>query len=183
VEFEWDPTKAEVNLRKHGVTFEFATAVFLDPDRIEELDGQHTDEERWIATGRVEQFVLVVVFTLRGEIFGSFQREREFAMSTSNTGLIRFKLDPKNPPAMTPEQLQALRDLRDEDIDLSDIPDQSKREGWRRVSDLVPEENKQQITLRLDAEVLAFFKATGKRYQSRINAALREYMLAHRAER
>ena len=101
-------------------------------------------------------------------------------MSTSGTGLVRFKLDPKNPPTMTPEQLQALRDLRDEDIDLSDIPDQSQRTGWRRVSDLVPEENKQQITLRLDAEVLAFFKATGKRYQSRINAALREYMLAHR---
>jgi uncharacterized protein (DUF4415 family) len=51
------------------------------------------------------------------------------------------------------------------------------------VMDLVPEENKQQITLRLDAEVLAFFKSTGRRYQSRINAALREYMLAHRAPR
>jgi len=88
---------------------------------------------------------------------------------------------------MTPEQLQALRDLRDEDIDLSDIPDQSHKTGWRRASqpvmELVPEENKQQITLRLDAEVLAFFKSTGKRYQSRINAALREYMLAHRVPR
>jgi uncharacterized protein (DUF4415 family) len=104
-------------------------------------------------------------------------------MSTSDTELVRFKLDPKNPPTMTPEQLQALRDLRDQDIDLREIPDQSHRAGWRRVSDLVPEENKQQITLRLDAEVLAFFKSTGKRYQSRINAALREYMLAHRAPR
>jgi uncharacterized protein (DUF4415 family) len=44
---------------------------------------------------------------------------------------------------------------------------------------LVSEENKQQITLRLDAEVLAFFKAAGKKYQSRIHAALREFMLAH----
>jgi len=101
-------------------------------------------------------------------------------MSTSDTGLIKFKLDPKNPPTMTPEQLQALRNLRDEDIDFSDVPPITDFTGWRRVSDLVPEENKQQITLRLDAEVLAFFKATGKRYQSRINAALREYMLAHR---
>ena len=102
-------------------------------------------------------------------------------MSTSDTGLIKFKLDPKNPPTMTPEQLQALRNLRDEDIDFSDVPPITDFTGWRRVSDLVPEENKQQITLRLDAEVLAFFKATGKRYQSRINAALREYMLAHRS--
>jgi uncharacterized DUF497 family protein len=67
VEFEWDPAKAEANLRKHGVTFDFATAEFLDPDRIEELDDKHLDEERWIATGRVELFVLVVVFTLRDE--------------------------------------------------------------------------------------------------------------------
>jgi uncharacterized DUF497 family protein len=67
VEFEWDPTKAEANLRKHGITFDFATAVFLDPDRIEELDDEHVAEERWIATGRVEQFILVVIFTLRDE--------------------------------------------------------------------------------------------------------------------
>ena len=81
---------------------------------------------------------------------------------------------------MTAEQLQALREDRDQDIDLSDISDPSKRTGWRRVSDLVPEENKQQSTLRLDAEVLTFFKATGKRYPSRINDALRESMLAQR---
>jgi uncharacterized protein (DUF4415 family) len=52
-----------------------------------------------------------------------------------------------------------------------------KRESdWRSVSDLVPTENKTQITLRLDAEVIDFFRATGRRYQSRINAALREYV-------
>jgi uncharacterized protein (DUF4415 family) len=100
-------------------------------------------------------------------------------MSSSNTGMVQFRLDPDNPPTMTEEQLQALRDLHDEDIDLSDIPDQIGKTGWRRVSELVSEENKQQITLRLDAEVLAFFKSTGKRYQSRINAALREYMNSH----
>ena len=49
-----------------------------------------------------------------------------------------------------------------------------------RPGALVPAENKQQVTLRLDADVLDFFKETGKRYQSRINAALREYMAAHR---
>jgi uncharacterized protein (DUF4415 family) len=80
---------------------------------------------------------------------------------------------------MTPEQKQRLRDLRDEEIDLSDIPLQTGG-GWRRVSELVPAENKQQITLRLDAEVIEFFRATGRRYQSRINAALREYVHAQK---
>jgi uncharacterized protein (DUF4415 family) len=78
---------------------------------------------------------------------------------------------------MTPEQMQALRDLRDEEIDYSDIPP-LRTTGWRRVSELVPAENKQQITLRLDADLIAFFRATGRRYQSRINAALREYVTA-----
>lgn len=75
--------------------------------------------------------------------------------------------------------MKALRELRDEDIDYSDIPPQPST-GWRRVSDLVPAENKQQITLRLDSDVIEFFRGTGRRYQSRINAALRDYMNAQK---
>ena len=100
-------------------------------------------------------------------------------MSTSNTGMVRFTLDPENPPKMTPEQMQALRELRDEDIDFSDIP-RLTSSGWRRVSDLIPAENKKQITLRLDADVIAFFRSTGRLYQSRINAALRDYVNAQK---
>ena len=96
--------------------------------------------------------------------------------------LVTFRYDPNNPPTMTEEQLQALRDLRDEHIDFSDIPNQAGTTGWRRVSDHVPTENKQQITLRLDADLPAFFKSTGKRHQTRINAALREYMLSQKAQ-
>jgi uncharacterized protein (DUF4415 family) len=69
--------------------------------------------------------------------------------------------------------------MRDEDIDFSDIPEQTGG-GWRRVSELVPAENKQQITLRLDADLISFFRSTGRRYQSRINAALREYVTAQK---
>jgi uncharacterized protein (DUF4415 family) len=83
---------------------------------------------------------------------------------------------------LTAEERKAWKELQempDEAIDYSDIPPQPST-GWRRVSDLVPEENKQQITLRLDADVLEFFRATGRRYQSRINAALREYVNAQK---
>ncbi len=103
-------------------------------------------------------------------------------MKERSTGLVRFQLDPDSAPKLTPEEQKAweqLKDLRDEDIHLSDMPEQADKTGWRRVSELVPEANKEQITLRLDADVLAFFRSTGRRYQSRINAALREYMLAH----
>lgn len=66
VEFEWDPAKARINLRKHGVEFPYATRVFADPNRIEHPDvNDHEGEERWLAIGRVEEFVLVVVYTTR----------------------------------------------------------------------------------------------------------------------
>jgi uncharacterized protein (DUF4415 family) len=83
---------------------------------------------------------------------------------------------------LTTEERQAwkeLQEMRDEDIDFSDIPEQTGG-GWRRVSELVPAENKQQITLRLDADLISFFRSTGRRYQSRINAALREYVTAQK---
>jgi uncharacterized protein (DUF4415 family) len=103
-------------------------------------------------------------------------------MNSEPTGLVTYWLDPDNPPTLTPEERQAWKDLQemgDEAIDYSDIPPQTGG-GWRRVSELIPAENKQQITLRLDAEVIAFFRATGRRYQSRINAALREYVSAQK---
>ena len=100
-------------------------------------------------------------------------------MNSSKTGMVRYRFDPDNPPRMTPEQMQALRELRDEDIDLSDIPEQTGG-GWRRVSELIPAENKRKITLRLDADVIEFFRGTGRRYQSRINAALRDYVNAQK---
>jgi uncharacterized DUF497 family protein/uncharacterized protein (DUF4415 family) len=171
VEFEWDPAKAEANLRKHGVSLDFATGVFFDPHRIEQPeDCDYDGEIREQVIGLVQGFVLFVVFTVR------FDTIR--IISATNTGMVRFRYDPDNPPTMTEEQLQTLRDLRDEDIDLSEMPE--RLTGWRRVSDLVPDENKQQVTLRLDADLLAYFKSTGKRYQSRINAVLRAYMLAQR---
>jgi len=78
------------------------------------------------------------------------------------------------------ERMKSIAAMPDENIDYSDIPRQTGVMQWTRPSALVPAENKQQVTLRLDADVLGFFKGTGKRYQSRINAALREYMNAHR---
>jgi uncharacterized DUF497 family protein len=67
VNFEWDPDKAALNHRKHRITFPYATRVFLDPFRQERLDTREEyGEERWVALGRVDDWVLLVVYTLRG---------------------------------------------------------------------------------------------------------------------
>jgi uncharacterized protein (DUF4415 family) len=101
-------------------------------------------------------------------------------MSAKRTGTVRFRLDPQRPPTLTAKQKKALRAKRDENIDYSDLPSQSDVR-WTRPGALIPSENKQQITLRLDSDIVAFFRSTGKRYQSRINAALREYMKTQKA--
>ncbi len=51
--YEWDPKKAKTNLRKHGVSFEEAATVFLDPLAVTYPDPDHSDEEtREITIGR-----------------------------------------------------------------------------------------------------------------------------------
>lgn len=100
-----------------------------------------------------------------------------------NANTFKLTLDPKKPKALTVAQrkrLAALAAMPDSQIDYSDIPRTRRKVQWSRPGALVPAENKRQITLRLDAEVLTFFKDTGARYQSRINAVLREYVSAHR---
>jgi uncharacterized protein (DUF4415 family) len=99
-------------------------------------------------------------------------------MKEKTTGVVRFSFDPANPPKLTSAQKKQLRELKNRKIDYSDIPSQ-RGAKWTRPEELVPAGNKKQITVRLDADVLEFFKKTGTKYQSRINAALREYMKAH----
>jgi uncharacterized DUF497 family protein len=66
--FEWDKEKAKANLKKHRVSFDEATTVFLDPFSITILDPDHSvDELRFIDIGSSDKGrVLVVVHTERG---------------------------------------------------------------------------------------------------------------------
>ena len=93
---------------------------------------------------------------------------------------VTHRIDLSNPPvpdAAQQQRLQALAALPDADIDYSDIPDMSAA-NWRRAAALPAP--KRQITLRIDSDVLDFFRDTGPRYQSRINAVLRAWVLAQK---
>lgn len=67
--FEWDPVKAEENLRKHGVSFPEAASAFADELSLTEMDEAHSEaEERYVLTGiSVRQRLVVVVHTERGQ--------------------------------------------------------------------------------------------------------------------
>ncbi|MBL8453867.1 MAG: BrnA antitoxin family protein [Zoogloea sp.] len=75
------------------------------------------------------------------------------------------------------EELKALSALPDEAIDYSDIP-VSTPDDWQQAQvGQFYRPIKQQLTLRIDADVVAWFKAQGKGYQTRINELLRRAML------
>ena len=68
VDFEWDTAKELVNRSKHGVDFRTATKVFLDPHVLEFDDVDSAGGLRFNAIGLVEGRMLIVTYTMRGEI-------------------------------------------------------------------------------------------------------------------
>lgn len=66
---------------------------------------------------------------------------------------------------------------KDEDIDYSDLPEQG--EDFFKNAVLRMPEKKTVITIRVDNDVLAWFRAQGRGYQTRIGGLLRAYMEAH----
>ncbi|WP_428103706.1 BrnA antitoxin family protein [Candidatus Palauibacter sp.] len=72
---------------------------------------------------------------------------------------------------LTPEQIAAVKDER---IDFSDIPELD--EGFWERAELVEPDLTDQITMRVKRSVLAYFKAPGKGYQTRMNRVLESYV-------
>lgn len=67
IEFEWDETKAQSNVEKHGITFEEAAEVFFDPF-YQGGDASVDDEQREFIIGySLSIRILLVVYVERGE--------------------------------------------------------------------------------------------------------------------
>ena len=79
-------------------------------------------------------------------------------------------------PAQTAE-LAALATLPDARIDMSDIPPLTQAFWKNAVRNPFYRPVKQQVTVRLDADVLAWLRSTGRGYQGRLNDILRQAML------
>ena len=93
-------------------------------------------------------------------------------MSRKNT--TRFTLNPEHPPKASKALLKKLDAMKDEDIDYSGIPELT--EDFFRLAKILRPSEKRVVTMRLDEEVLDWFKAQGDGYQSHINAILRSFV-------
>ena len=70
--------------------------------------------------------------------------------------------------------------LKDKDIDYSDIPDLDD-EFWAKAK-IVEPRSKQAVTIRYDREVIEWFRAQGKGYQTRMNAVLLTYVNSQQSD-
>jgi uncharacterized protein (DUF4415 family) len=75
---------------------------------------------------------------------------------------------------------ERLAKMDDQNVDTSDIPELGE-DFFRRAELRVPV--KKAVTIRLDADVLEWFKGQGVGYQTRINQLLRQYMQAQQSHR
>lgn len=95
------------------------------------------------------------------------------------TKIVRYKLDVANPPRLTPEQeveLAVLAAMPDEEIDFSDIPETTEAMWKNAVVGKFYRPIKKQVTVRIDADILAWLQSSGAGYQTRLNQLLREAM-------
>lgn len=143
---EEDPAKNKSNKTKHGIDFETAQLVFDDPFFVSFIERVEDGEERWHAIGMIEDVLLIT----RGNYMKKFTAAKR-------------------------KRLANLAKLPESRIDLSDIPEINNLPSDAVVGEFY-RPRKTSVTIRLDADVLAWLKAAGEGYQTRVNTYLRTLM-------
>ena len=90
---------------------------------------------------------------------------------------VRKPLTECKPTAKRKRELQRLAARPDSEINLSDIPELTDKFWQNAVRNPFYRPIKKQVTLRLDADVIAWLRKHGKGYQTKANSLLREMML------
>ncbi|HJX95057.1 MAG TPA: BrnA antitoxin family protein [Candidatus Acidoferrum sp.] len=93
------------------------------------------------------------------------------------TKIVRKNLSSSTISTIHKRRLSKVAQRPDSEIDLSDIPELTERFWQNAVRNPFYRPVKRQLTLRLDADVVAWLRKAGKGYQTRANALLRDAML------
>jgi uncharacterized protein len=78
MKFEWDDQKSDSNKLKHGIGFNDATALWIDPSRVE-FKTSFPDEDRFVLIGMMDDKIWTAIFTIRNQAVRiiSVRRARE----------------------------------------------------------------------------------------------------------
>ena len=70
--FEWDEEKNEENVRKHGLTFSDAEAIFASPMLVDTDRRKDYGEDRFIGIGFLKNFIVTVAYTEQADVIRVF---------------------------------------------------------------------------------------------------------------
>jgi uncharacterized protein (DUF4415 family) len=174
MEFEWNEEKAEANLAKHGIDFEDAIAIFegatleVRSDREGKSGGGRSG--CWRASRSPSS-------TLRAEVTAGSSRHGGHGRM-SEQRITRRTLADKRRGRTDWDRLRGMSEAEIEANAAADADNPTWTDAELAAAALVlpAEDAKVPVSIRLDAEVLDYFKAAGRGYQSRINAVLLGYV-------
>lgn len=159
------------------MSFELAQLVFDDPFHMTRQDRIEGGKLRWQTIGMVEHLL-----TLLLPILGV---RRMVATNTSASFRrdVQANLKEKFMKKLSDTQrweLAALAGKTEGELDFSNVPATSEQDWQDAVRGKFYRPVKQQLTVRIDADVLAWLKKDGRGYQSRLNEILRSAMINNR---
>ena len=168
--FTWDEAKRRANLRKHGIDFTEAESIFRGFTLTAEDTRDRYEEHRFLTLGLLgDQVVSVAQSATRVSVSSQFVRLLSVKRtSTSHRSLTR--------PSRVRKTIDA-DVIRDADAPPW-TPEMFARAVARKGLKVVPK--KALLSLRIDSDVIEWFRKQGAGYQSRMNALLRAYMEAHK---
>jgi len=167
MEFEWDNNKNLINIRVHGIDFLDACRIFEHPMLVKGDTRKDYGEQRLVGLGLLYETVIVIVFTKRGNAIRVISHGGQIEMSAKSTKKI----------LKSRTNMAKLRRKDDKSINYEDSPATTKK-FWNDAQVFMPQ-HKVHISLRLDEDIVNFFKEEGSGYQSRINAVLKAYVNSH----
>ncbi len=170
MQFEWDENKRLSNIEKHRIDFVDAIKIFKAFIHTVQDTREDWGEERFLTIGLLDDIEIVVIHTPRGKNTRiiSARRARPKERKKYHEEALRMGTD-----------FEALRNMKDEDIDCSDIPELTEEE-LDRGEGLWIGPHTEFMHLALETAVLDYFRKTGKGYAMRmskvVNTLLRDYV-------
>ena len=170
MDFEWDPKKAEANLRKHGIEFRRAVDIFAGHF----LDSDRGEQKRWKAVGVLDGTIIAVISTQRvqkARIISARKARRH------ERNMVRRSL--LDPIVNDRTDWERLRNMTEEEIEANALSDPDNppmtEEELARMQPRVG------VSVHLHPDVAAYFEKTGPLHFRAINDVLEEYVRARTA--
>src|SRR6266581_2777028 len=199
--YEWDETKRQRNVRRHGLDFIDVLPRFADPQRLIEEDARREyGEKQFHLLCPLRGRLYHVTFTERGQHIRIIsarrankreqrhdeRRTHHFKAITTTDGRVLIEQpDGTYRPAESQTDWRRLDAMTEEEVErlaAEDMAELGMDPDWMEQATVRFPRPKERVTVRLDPDILDWLKTQGRGYQTRINAILRAYYEVQKAK-